>query len=88
MLIRQRNATSYSDYLPYGCLSAELFSMVYNIRLYVATSSIESLCLMLKAKGETCKQFFSDVQGHRQPVERSPVETGHHREGRSWREYT
>ena len=40
------------------------------------------------AKGETCKQFFSDVRGHRQPLERTPVETGHHRGGRPWREYT
>ena len=38
-----------------------------------------------KIIGESWKQFFNDVQGHRQPLERTPVETGCHRGGR-WRE--
>ena len=62
-----------------------------NTRLYVATSSTECLCLMLEtypeaeAEGEHWWQFFSDVQGHRQSLKKTPFETGHHRGGRSRR---
>ena len=49
---------------------------------------VGNILKQFQAKGEPWKQFFSDVQSHRQPLERTPVETGHHRGGRSWREYT
>ena len=34
-----------------------------------------------QAEGAPWRQFFSDVQGRRQSLERTPFETGHHRGG-------